>query len=91
MSSQDAASVLVRAYRRLARAFPQEFSQVYGDDVTGLSEEMIADAATAGWSGFFLLIPRIFWDLIWRITAEYWNELKQDTRRRDSQRCRFSR
>jgi predicted permease len=79
MSSQDAASVLVRAYRRLARAFPQEFSQVYGDDVTGLSEEMIADASKAGWAGFILLIPRIFWDLLWRITAEYWNELKQDT------------
>jgi predicted permease len=62
-------------YRRLARAFPQEFQIVYGAEVVQLSEDMIEEIALRhGVLGLLRLVA----DLAWRVPMEYLSEIRQD-------------
>src|ERR1035438_783786 len=70
-------AVTLRIYRALARAFPQEFKNVYGDELLQVAE----DAIEPVWRrhGFAGLV-RLLLDVAIRVPAEYLAELRQDIR-----------
>ena len=81
MSTLEAASRLVRAYRWLARGFPEEFQRAHGNELVDLSEDLIRHvAARQGWLGFGPFVIRIFGDLIMRLIAEQSAELWQNVK-----------
>lgn len=81
MSAEQVASVCIRAYARLASAFPEEFQRVCGSEMVDISTDMIRDAATRrGWVGLLPLTLRLFIDLLMRLAVEYTNELAADIR-----------
>jgi hypothetical protein len=52
-------SLTLRIYRRLARAFPQEFQLAYGEEMTDLGEVMVDDIGKRhGFAGLARLIAR---------------------------------
>jgi predicted permease len=67
----------LRLYRKLARAFPQEFQNVYGDELLQVTEAAIEPI----WRrhGVWGLV-RLLMDVAMRIPAEYWAEFQQDAR-----------
>ena len=67
----------LRVYRALARAFPQEFKSVYGDELLQVTE----DACDAIWRrhgvvGFLRLLA----DIAIRVAVEHLSELRRDIR-----------
>ena len=82
MKSADGASprpvaATLRLYRALARAFPQEFQNVYGEDLLDAAEDSIDDIwKLHGLSGLL----RLLLDIALRVPAEYIAELRQDLR-----------
>jgi len=81
MSAELAASLCISAYARLARAFPEEFHRVCGDDMVEMSTDLIRDAATRrGWRGLIPLALRLFIDLFTRLVVEYTHEFASDVR-----------
>jgi hypothetical protein len=64
-------------YRALARAFPQEFQNVYGDELLDTAGDAIDEIwSVHGLPGLF----RILLDVILRVPCEYMTELRQDCR-----------
>jgi len=70
-------AITLRIYRALASAFPQEFSNVYGDELLQVAE----DAVEPIWRrhGVAGLI-RLLLDIAIRLPAEHLSELRQDIR-----------
>jgi len=67
----------LRMYRWLARSFPQEFQNVYGDELVHTAEESLDEIwERHGLAGLFRLLV----DISVRIPAEYLTELRQDCR-----------
>ena len=78
---RDATAFSIRLYRKLAHAFPEEFQQLYGNDMVQSTEDVIADVAKReGPKGLVILMARILADLAVRIPAEHASELWRDTR-----------
>ncbi len=70
-------AVTLRMYRALARAFPQEFQNVYGDELLHTAEDSISDIwKLHGLPGLL----RLLFDIALRVPAEYISELRQDVR-----------
>jgi predicted permease len=70
-------AIALRMYRALARAFPQEFQNVYGDELLHTAEDSIDEIwRLHGLAGLF----RVLLDIVFRILAEYISELRQDCR-----------
>jgi predicted permease len=70
-------TVTLRLYRALARAFPHEFQNVYGDELLHTAEDSIEEIwRLHGLFGLF----RVLLDIVVRIPAEYISELRQDCR-----------
>jgi predicted permease len=71
----------VRLYRALAQAFPSEFLQRYGSELTDVAEDVVRDAARRGdrirlvW-----LVARLLANLAVRIAAEHVSDVVQDAR-----------
>ncbi|MBM3813676.1 MAG: FtsX-like permease family protein [Acidimicrobiia bacterium] len=73
----NSASLSIRLYRWLARAFPEEFRHAFAEPLNQASEEIIRDAASRrGWLG---LLP-VFADLLFRLSAEHLRDLSADLR-----------
>jgi putative ABC transport system permease protein len=71
------AAVTLRIYRALASAFPQEFKNVYGDEMLQVAE----DAIEGVWRRHGLAgLARLLLDIAIRVPAEYLTELRQDIR-----------
>ena len=70
-------AITLRIYRALARAFPHEFQNVYGDELLHTAEE-----ATEGtWQRYGITgLIRLLADVAVRIPAEYLAELRYDVR-----------
>jgi hypothetical protein len=67
----------LRVYRELARAFPDEFRNAYGDEMVQVTEDSIEDIwRRHGLPGLARMLP----DLAVRIPAEHLAELWQDVR-----------
>lgn len=65
----------LRVYRRLAQAFPQEFNNVYGDELLDVTEEAVEPVwKRHGYRG----LGRLLLDLAIRVPLEHWAELRQD-------------
>ncbi|HWB97833.1 MAG TPA: ABC transporter permease [Bryobacteraceae bacterium] len=72
-----AVAVTLRVYRALARAFPQEFRNIYGDELLQMAE----DAAEPTWRSHGAAgLARLLLDIAIRVPAEYLAELRQDVR-----------
>ncbi|MGO9256077.1 MAG: ABC transporter permease [Bryobacteraceae bacterium] len=70
-------SISLRLYRTLARAFPYDFKNAYGDQLTHVTEEAIEGI----WRRYGLLgLARLLLDLAIRIPAEHLAEFGQDLR-----------
>jgi hypothetical protein len=70
-------AVTLRLYRAMARAFPQEFQNVYGDELLQAAEDSIDDI----WKRHGLPgLLRLLFDIALRVPAEYLTELRQDVR-----------
>jgi hypothetical protein len=67
----------LRLYRTLAKAFPYEFRNAYGDELVQVTEEAIESIWRR--DGAFGL-ARLLADIAVRIPAEYWAEPRQDIR-----------
>lgn len=81
MSTGEAASRLVRAYRWLARGFPEEFQRAHGNELVELSGDLIRHVAERqGWTGLLPFAVRIFGDLIMRLIVELSAELWQNVK-----------
>ncbi len=81
MSTVEAASSLVRAYRWLARGFPEEFQRAHGNELVELSGDLIRHVAERqGWAGLLPFAVRIFGDLIMRLLIELGAELAQNVK-----------
>lgn len=66
-----------RAYRRVARAFPHEFTMVYGADMAQLGDDVIDDIAKReGLAGLLRMLA----DVVLRLAIEYLVELRGDVR-----------
>lgn len=75
MSRQVILSLML--YRLLARAFPGEFRNAYGDELVYMTEESIEDIwRQNGWLG----LVRLLLDLAIRVPAEHLSEIWQDVR-----------
>lgn len=71
--------IVLGIYQWIAQAFPETFLRSHGDEMVHMSKEMIEEiAAREGTSGLIRLAPRLFIDLLRRITIEYTAELWQD-------------
>ena len=70
-------AICLRLYRAMARAFPYDFKNAYGDELTNVSEEAIEDIGRR--HGLFGLL-RLLLDLAVRIPAEHLAEFAQDLR-----------
>jgi hypothetical protein len=67
----------LRLYRALARAYPQEFQMLYGEDLDRMGE----DAAPEIWRRHGVLgLARLLADIALRLPAEYFSELRGDAR-----------
>jgi predicted permease len=81
MSALTAADLCARLYRKLARAFPEEFRRAHADEMTALTDDMIREAAaTRGWAGLLPLALRIFGDLVFQIPAQHASDVWSDVR-----------
>ena len=70
-------AISLRLYRALARAFPYEFKNAYGDELVQLTEDAIEPIwRRHGVLGLMWLLA----DIALRIPAEYLAELRQDIR-----------
>jgi predicted permease len=70
-------AVTLRIYRALARAFPQEFKNVYGDELLQVAEDAIEPVwRRHGVAG----LVRLLLDIAIRVPAEYLSELRHDIR-----------
>jgi predicted permease len=70
-------SLTLRIYRRLARAFPQEFQLAYGEEMTDLGEVMVDDIGKRhGFAG----LARLIADIAVRVPIEYLSEMRRDMR-----------
>jgi len=66
-------------YRRLARAFPEQFQRAHGQELLQTTEDLVHTVAKRdGFLGLIPLIARIFFDLLVRIPTEHAAELRQD-------------
>jgi putative ABC transport system permease protein len=78
---KDPAAFSIRIYRRLARAFPEEFQLACGNALMQTTEELINDVARReGFRGLIVLMARILADLAVRVPAEHARELWADAR-----------
>jgi predicted permease len=67
----------LRLYRTLAGAFPQEFKNVYGDDMLQVADEAIEPI----WQRHGIMgLIRLLADIIVRLPIEYGTEVRQDLR-----------
>ena len=70
-------AISLRMYRALARAFPHEFKNIYGDELLQVAEDAIEDIwRRHGIAG----LARLLLDIAIRVPAEYISELRQDVR-----------
>ena len=70
-------AISLRMYRALARAFPQEFKNAYGDELVQVTEEAIEPIwRRHGVPG----LVRLLVDIAIRVPAEYLAEFRQDVR-----------
>ena len=70
-------AITMRAYRALARGFPEEFHQVYGDDLEQTAEEAVEPA----WHEHGALgLARLLLDLAIRVPMEQFSELVRNVR-----------
>ena len=76
-SSNRPVAISLRLYRALARAFPHEFKNVYGDELLQVTE----DAIEPVWRRYGVPgLLRLLLDIAIRIPVEYLAELRQDIR-----------
>ena len=76
-SSSRPVAISLRLYRALARAFPHEFKNVYGDELLQVTE----DAIEPIWRRYGVPgLVRLLLDIAIRIPVEYLAELRQDVR-----------
>jgi predicted permease len=74
---QRPVAIGLRLYRALARAFPYEFKNAYGDDLTQMTE----DAIEPIWERYGVLgLVRLLADIAIRVPLEHLAELRQDVR-----------
>jgi len=77
----EAMALSIRIYRKLARAFPEEFRRAHGNELVQTTEDLIYESAKRrGVLGLILLMFRILADLAIRVPIEHAAELWQDTR-----------
>ena len=75
--SRRRVALTLRFYRALAHAFPQEFRNVYADEMVLAAEESIGDIARRhGIPGLLHLLA----DIAFRIPVEYLAEFRRDVR-----------
>jgi len=71
------AAITLRVYRALARAFPQEFGNIYGDELLQVAE----DATETIWRRHGITgLVRLLLDIAIRVPAEHLAELRHDVR-----------
>ena len=74
---QRPVAIGLRLYRALARAFPYEFKNAYGDDLAQMAE----DAIEPIWQRYGVLgLVRLLADIAIRVPIEHLAELRQDVR-----------
>jgi macrolide transport system ATP-binding/permease protein len=74
---QRPVAIGLRLYRALARAFPSEFKNAYGDDLAQMTE----DAIEPVWQRYGALgLVRLLADIAIRVPIEHLAELRQDVR-----------
>lgn len=77
MPESHGTTFALRAYRRLAEAFPHEFKLLYGTDMIRLGEDVVEEiAARHGMIGLIRLVL----DIAIRVPLEYLNEMRRDLR-----------
>ena len=75
--SNRSVALSLRLYRALARAFPDEFRNAYGDELVRVTE----DAIEPIWQHHGVLgLARLLLDIAIRVPAEHLAELRQDIR-----------
>jgi putative ABC transport system permease protein len=76
-ASNRPAAITLRIYRALASAFPQEFKNVYGDELLQAAEDAVGPIwRRHGITG----LVRLLLDIAIRVPAEYLTELRHDIR-----------
>jgi putative ABC transport system permease protein len=76
-SNNRPVAIGLRLYRALARAFPYEFKNAYGDDLAQMTE----DAIEPIWQRYGVLgLVRLLADIAIRVPIEHLAELRQDVR-----------
>src|SRR5579864_5275452 len=76
-SSSRPVAISLRLYRALARAFPYEFKNAYGDELVQVTE----DAIEAIWRRHGVPgLVRLLADVAMRVPVEHLSELRQDIR-----------
>ena len=74
-------NAVIRLFRALARAYPEEFRAIYGDDMEAATEEAVRSMmARRGWRQSLVPLLGMLVDMLLRLPAEYAAEMRQDTR-----------
>lgn len=72
-------NAVIRLFRALARAFPDEFRAVYGEDMEAATEDSVRSMLTRrGWRRSFVPLVVLLLDMLRRLPAEYGAEMRQD-------------
>jgi hypothetical protein len=72
---------VIRLFRALARAYPEEFRATYGDDMEAAAEDTVRSMlARRGWRQSLVPLVRMLFDMLLRLPAEYGAEMRQDAR-----------
>jgi predicted permease len=70
-------TISLRLYRALARAFPYEFKNAYGDELVQVAEDTLEPI----WQRYGVLgLMRLLMDIVIRVALEHLAELRQDAR-----------
>lgn len=71
----------LRLYRRLTRAFPEEFQQAYGAEMVDTAEDTVRfSGARTGVVSRIALLTRLLIDVALRLAVEHWHDAVRDLR-----------
>jgi macrolide transport system ATP-binding/permease protein len=71
----------LRLYRRVTRAFPEEFQQAYGPGMLDAAEDTVRlGGPRAGLLSRLALLVRLLIDIAMRLIAEHWHDAMRDLR-----------
>ena len=74
-------NAVIRMFRALAHAYPEEFRAIYGDDMEAATEDAVRSMlARRGWRKSLVPLLGMLFDMLLRLPAEYGAEMRQDTR-----------